>query len=117
VARGHAQAAAATVRWRTAEPRGGVARARESQGGGARAVLGLETTRGGDGSKRWCRGGSGAVVSSANTSGRGAAGEAGGAEHVPEEEEEGRGSEVPRWNLEKPQGLHYKQNFPTDPKL
>jgi hypothetical protein len=47
-------------------------------------------------------GGSGAAVSGADTGGRGAAGEAGGAEHVPEEEEEGRGSEGPRWNLQKP---------------
>jgi hypothetical protein len=41
------------VRWWTAEPRGGVARAREVQGGGARAVLGLGATRGGEGSRRW----------------------------------------------------------------
>jgi hypothetical protein len=34
--------AAAAARWRTAEPRGGVARALEGQGGGARAVAGLE---------------------------------------------------------------------------
>jgi hypothetical protein len=103
-----------TARWQTAEPRGGVAHARESQGGGARAVLELETTRGGDGSRRWRRGGSGAAVSCADTSGRGAAGEAG---ELPEEEEEGRKSEGPRWKLQKPQGLHCKQNFPTDPKL
>jgi hypothetical protein len=40
-----------------------------------------------------------------------------GVEHVPEEEEEGRGSEGPRWNLQKPQGLLCKLDFPTDPKL
>jgi hypothetical protein len=40
-----------------------------------------------------------------------------GAEQVPEEEEEERRSEGPRWNLQKSQGLHCKQNFPTDPKL
>jgi hypothetical protein len=40
-----------------------------------------------------------------------------GAEHVPKEEEEGRGSEGPRWNLQKRQGLLYKLYFPTDLKL
>jgi hypothetical protein len=63
-ARGHARAAAAAARWRTAEPRGGVARAREGQGGGARAVLGLGATCGGERSRRWRRGGAGAAVSS-----------------------------------------------------
>jgi hypothetical protein len=43
-------------------------------------------------------------------------GSEGRAEHVPEEEEEGRRSEGPRWKLQKPQGLHCKQNFSTDPK-
>jgi hypothetical protein len=62
---GHARAAAAVVRWRMAEPRGGVACAREGQGGEARAVLGLGATRGGGGSRRWHRGGSGAAVSDA----------------------------------------------------
>jgi hypothetical protein len=46
------------------EPRGGVARTREGQGGEARAVLGLGATRGSEGSRRWRRGGAGAVVSS-----------------------------------------------------
>jgi hypothetical protein len=46
-----------------AEPRGGVARTREGQGGGARAVLGLGATRGGEGSRRWHRVGAGAAVS------------------------------------------------------
>jgi hypothetical protein len=54
------------VRWRSAEQRGGVARAREGQGGGARAVLWLGATRGGEGSRRWRRGGPGAAVSGAN---------------------------------------------------
>jgi hypothetical protein len=64
--RGRAQAAAVAARWRTVEPRGGVARAREGQGGGARAVLGLGATRGGEGSRRWRRGGAGVVVSGAD---------------------------------------------------
>jgi hypothetical protein len=106
----------ATARWRPGGAQVGVARAGEASGGDARAVLGLGMTRGGNGSRRWCWGGSGAAVSSADTSGRGTAGEAGGAEHVPEEEE-GRGSEGPRWNLQKPQGLLYKLDFPTDTKL
>jgi hypothetical protein len=38
------------------EPRDGVARAQESQGGGARAALGLEATRGAARSWRWRRG-------------------------------------------------------------
>jgi hypothetical protein len=90
----HTQARnAATGRWRPSGARVGVARVGEASGEDARAVLGLGTTRGGDGSRRWRRGGSGAAVSGDDTSDRGAAGEAGGAEHVPEEEEEGRGSE------------------------
>jgi hypothetical protein len=48
------------------EPRGGVARAREGLGGEARAVLGLGATRGGEGSRRWRRGGSDAAVSGAD---------------------------------------------------
>jgi hypothetical protein len=56
-------------------------------------------------------------VSGTDTGGRGASGEAGVAEHVPEEEEEERGSEGSRWNLQKPQGLLCKLDFPTDPKL
>jgi hypothetical protein len=68
----------------------------------SRAVLGRGTTRGGDGSRRWRRGGAGTAVSGADTSGRGAAGEAGGAEEVPEEEEEGRRSEGLHWKLQKP---------------
>jgi hypothetical protein len=80
-------------------------------------VVGLGTTRGGDDSRRWRRGGSGAAVSGADTSSRGAVGEAGGAEHVPEEEEEGRGSEGSLYNFQKSQGLHYKLNFPSDRKL
>jgi hypothetical protein len=79
-----------------------VARARESQGGELEQRSGWGTTRGGDGSRRWRRGGSGAAVSGADTGGRGASGEAEEAEHVPEEEEEGRGSEGPRWKLQKP---------------
>jgi hypothetical protein len=51
--------------------------------------------------------------SGADTGGRGAAGEA---EELPEEEEERRGSEGPHWKKQKPQGLHYKQKFPTDLK-
>jgi hypothetical protein len=43
-----------------------MARAREGQGGGARAVLGLGMTRGGEGGRRWRRGGAGAVVSGAD---------------------------------------------------
>jgi hypothetical protein len=38
-----------------------------------------------------------------------------GAGQVPEEEEEGRGSEGLPWNLQKSQGPHCKLNFPTDP--
>jgi hypothetical protein len=41
VARGRARAAATAARWQTVEPRGGVARAREGQGGEARAVARL----------------------------------------------------------------------------
>jgi hypothetical protein len=52
--------------------------------------------------------------SGADTGDRGAAGEA---EEVPEEEEEEKRSGGPRWNLRKSQGLHYKLNFSTDPKL
>jgi hypothetical protein len=55
--------------------------------------------------------------SGADTGGRRAAGEAGETKHVPEEEDEGRRSEGPRWYLQKSQGLHYKLNFPTDPKF
>jgi hypothetical protein len=61
--RGRARAAAAVVRWRMAEPRGGMACAREDEGGEASAVLGLGATRGGEGSRTWRRGGSGATVS------------------------------------------------------
>jgi hypothetical protein len=55
--------------------------------------------------------------SDADTSGRRAADEAGEAEHVPEEEDEGRRSEGPYWYLQKSQELHCKLNFRTDPKL
>jgi hypothetical protein len=51
------------MRWRPGGARVGMARTREGQGGGARAALGLGTTRGGDGSRRWRRGGAGAAVS------------------------------------------------------
>jgi hypothetical protein len=44
-------------------------------------------------------------------------GQSRGAEQVPEEEEEGKGSKGPSWNLQKPQGSHCKLNFSTDPKL
>jgi hypothetical protein len=70
-----------------------VARVQENQGGKLERRSGWGTTRGGDSSRRWRRGGFSAAVSGADTSGRGAAGEAGGAEHVPEEEEKGRRSE------------------------
>jgi hypothetical protein len=36
---------------------------------------------------------------------------------MPEEEEEGRGSEGPRWNFQKSQGLICEIKFPTDPEL
>jgi hypothetical protein len=49
-----------------AEPRGGVARTREGQGGGARAVAGVQVTRGVCPSKRWRRGEAGAVISGSN---------------------------------------------------
>jgi hypothetical protein len=52
--------------------------------------------------------------SGADTGGRGAAGEA---EEVPEEEDEGKRSGGPRWNLQKLQGLQCKQKFPTNPEL
>jgi hypothetical protein len=42
-----------TVRWRPGGARVGVARAGEASGEDARAVLGLGSTRGGDGSRRW----------------------------------------------------------------
>jgi hypothetical protein len=51
--------------------------------------------------------------SGADTGGKGAAGEV---EELPEEEEERRGSEGLHWKKQKPQGLHYKQKFSTDPK-
>jgi hypothetical protein len=111
--RGRARAAAAVARWRTAEPRGGVARAREGQGGGARAVARLGATCGGEGSKRWNRGGAGAAVSSSDDRQQ----RSRGAGQVLEEEEEGRGSQGLPWNLQKSQGSHYVLNFPTDPKL
>jgi hypothetical protein len=38
-----------------------------------------------------------------------------GAKQVPEEEEEGRGSEGPRWNFQKSPGLLCEVKFPTDP--
>jgi hypothetical protein len=82
---------AATVRWRPGGARVGMARAGETSGGDARAVLGLGTTRGGDGSRRWRRGGAGAVVSGAD----GWRQRSRGQSRVPEEEEEGRGSEGP----------------------
>jgi hypothetical protein len=72
-------------------------------------------TRGACPSRRWRRGGTGVAVSGADgrrQRGRGRAGE-----QTPEEEEEGKGSEGPYWNLQKPQGSHCKLNFPTDPKL
>jgi hypothetical protein len=56
------------------EPWGGVARAREGQGGEARAVLELGVTRGGECSRRWRRGRSGVAVSGADDRGRGARG-------------------------------------------
>jgi hypothetical protein len=108
--RGRARAfAMPVVRWRAAEPRGGVARAREGQGGGARAVAGVQVMRGAAGSWRW----------------RGAAGNGGrrrysrGAEEqsrAPEEEEEERGSEGLICKNRKIQGPHCKLKFPTDPK-
>jgi hypothetical protein len=56
----------AATRWRPGGARVGVARARDGQGGGARAVLGLGVTRGGEGGRRWRRGGAGTTVSGAD---------------------------------------------------
>jgi hypothetical protein len=102
-----------TARWRLGGARVGVARAGEANGGDARAVLELGMTRGGDGSRRWRQGGAGVAVSGAD----GRRQRSRGQRRVPEEEEEGRGSEGPHYNLQKSQGLHCKQNFSTDPKL
>jgi hypothetical protein len=77
----------ATARWRPGGARVGVARAGEASGGDARAVLGLGTTCGGDGSRRWRRGGAAMVVSGAD----GRRQRSRGQSRVPEEEEEGRG--------------------------
>jgi hypothetical protein len=54
------------VRWRAAELLGSVARAREGQRGGARAVAGIQVTRGVCPSRRWHRGGARTMVSGAD---------------------------------------------------
>jgi hypothetical protein len=56
----------AAARWQAAVPRGDVARVREGQGGGARAVTGVQVTRGVCPRWRWRRGGAGTTVSSAD---------------------------------------------------
>jgi hypothetical protein len=79
------------ARWRPGGARVGMARAGEASGEDARAVLGLGTTRGGGGSRRWRRGGAGTAVSGADGRRRRSRGQS----RVPEEEEEGRGSKGP----------------------
>jgi hypothetical protein len=78
-----------------AEPRGGMARAREGQGGGARAVAGVQVTRGVCPSRRLRRGEARAAMSGSNDWRQ----RSRGAELVPEEEEEGKG--VRRTRLQK----------------
>jgi hypothetical protein len=72
-----------------AEPRGDVARAREGQGGGARAVVGVQVPRGVCPSRRWRQGEAGVAMSGSDDRRQ----RSRGAEQVPEEEEEGKGSE------------------------
>jgi hypothetical protein len=62
-------------------------------------------------------GGTGAAVSGADGRRQRGRGQSRGAEQALEEEEEGKGSEGPSWNLQKPQGSHCKLNFPTNLKL
>jgi hypothetical protein len=95
-----------------AEPWGGMAYAREGQGGGARAVAGVQLTRGVCPSRRWRRGEAGAAMSGSDDRRQ----RSRGAEEVPEEGEEGKGSEGLVCKNRKIQGPHYKLKFPTDPK-
>jgi hypothetical protein len=79
---------------------------------GARAVLGL-----GIDAWRWSTAGGGEGWP--EMAGGGAAEEQrqSRAEHVPEEEEEGRRSEGPRWKLQNLRDFTINRIFPTDPKL
>jgi hypothetical protein len=83
----------------------------------ARAALGLGSTRGAARSWRWCRGAAEAQHMVGEMVLTPAAGCSGGAEELPEEEEERRRSEGLNWKFQKPEGLHCKQKFPTDPEL
>jgi hypothetical protein len=89
-----------------------VARAREGQGGGARAVVGVQVTRGVCPSRRWRRGEARAAMSGSDDRRQ----RSRGAVQVPEEEEEGKGSEGLVCKNRKIQGPHCELKFPTDPK-
>jgi hypothetical protein len=118
--RGEEQARArdtAATRWQPGGAWVGVAHAGKASGGGKQGREMGRATRGACPSRRWRRGGIGVAVSGADGRRQRGRGQSRGAEQVPEEEEEGNGSEGPSWNLQKPQGSHYKLNFPTDPKL
>jgi hypothetical protein len=74
-----------------------VAHAGRARREGARAVAGVQVTCRVYPSRRWRWGEAGAAMSGSDDRRQ----RSRGTEHVPEEEEEGKGSEGPLWNLQK----------------
>jgi hypothetical protein len=104
------------MRWRPGGARVGVARAREGQGGEARAVAGVQATRGVAMSWRWRR----ETAEARHMAGEAAASDvkqSRGAEQSARGRRRGKGSEGLVCKNREVQGPHCKLKFPTDPNV